>query len=440
MSIAQLFKDFRDNLSVRNAADISSAYASITTRLNKDFRSGLESATAYRRQIGSYGRSTAIHGVSDLDMAYELPWELYEQYRKYQNNGPSQLLQAVRASLKTRYPGTEIKGDGQVVVINFKGFVVEVLPAFVDKEAGGYRFPDSNDGGSWRVCKPVAEMEAVDKRNVETNRNYKHVCKMLRAWKNTHGVAMSGMLIDTLAYNFFGAHTEFNDASYGAYDKLFETLFAYLGGLDHQEFWAAPGSGQRVHPKGKFQSKAKKAAAKCQEARAAESEKKQARLWREVFGRAFPQPVALTKAVANESMAADAEFAEHRPGEQFIEDQHQVDIQYDLVINCEVSKDGRGSLLRRLLLGASVLPQGHSLEFHVESCNVPVPFEMKWKVVNVGHEAIRRQMTRGQIMHDSGKHKLTERTNFGGQHFVEAYVIKNGICVARDLIDVPIEF
>jgi hypothetical protein len=119
-------------------------------RLNKDFRD-LESDTLYRRQIGSYGRCTAIHGISDLDMAFELPWELYEKYRNYQNNGPSQLLQAVRESLKKRYPRTEIKGDGQVVVINFAGFVVEVLPAFVDKDSGGYRFPDANNGGSWRI-------------------------------------------------------------------------------------------------------------------------------------------------------------------------------------------------------------------------------------------------------------------------------------------------
>ncbi|MGN6809026.1 MAG: nucleotide-binding domain-containing protein [Trinickia sp.] len=32
-----------------------------------------------------------------------------------------------------------------------------------------------------------------------------------------------------------------------------------------------------------------------------------------------------------------------------------------------------------------------------------------------------------------------ETANFHGPHFVECYVIKNGVCVARDRIDVPIE-
>jgi hypothetical protein len=31
-----------------------------------------------------------------------------------------------------------------------------------------------------------------------------------------------------------------------------------------------------------------------------------------------------------------------------------------------------------------------------------------------------------------------ENSNFEGAHFVECYIIKDGFCVARDRIDVPI--
>lgn len=431
MTTAQLFQEFRNNLTVKNADAISTAYANITMRLNKDFRD-LESDVLYRRQIGSYGRRTAIHGISDLDMAIELPWSLYEKYKAYQNNGPSQLLQAVRESLKKRYPKTEIKGDGQVVVIKFSGFVVEVLPAFVDKDADGYRFPDANNGGSWRVCKPIQEMDAVEKRNGETSRNYKQVCKMTRAWKNNHGVSMTGMLIDTLVYNFFGQHKEFNSATYSSYDKLMATFFAYLGGLDHQDYWAAPGSGQRVHSKGKFQTKAKKAATKCQEAVDEASMTKKSKLWQDVFGRSFPlHQVQLEKA-----MASDSINIEHVPGEQFIEDMYPVDVSYDLAIDCEVKAVG---LLKRMLAGAQLISRGRDLRFHIEACDVPHPYDVMWKVRNVGAEAQRRKMLRGQIVSDRGGHSLVESTTFGGDHYVEVYIIKDGVCVARDVIDVPIQ-
>lgn len=428
---AALFSLFRSNIAVSNATDISISYANITTRLNKDFWC-IESNLMHRRQVGSYGRGTAIHGISDLDMVFELPWEVYEKYRKYENNGPSQLLQAVRQSLRTRYSKTDIKGDGQVVVIQFANYVVEVLPAFKDTVADGYRFPDSNDGGSWRICKPIKEIDAVDARNTRTTRNYKHVCKMLRAWKNTHGVNMGGLLLDTLVYNFFTQNTSYDTTTYSSYDDLMVSVFSYLGGLEPQEYWAAPGSGQRVHASGKFQSKAKKAAAKCIEAKDAERESRKAKLYREVFGRSFP---STTEVVVKKMESADST---RYTAEEFIEDKFPVDIRYDLDIDSEVTGRGVGAdRLRRLSKIFPWVPVGRSLDFFVESCDVPKPYDLYWKVRNVGPEAERRGI-RGEIYPDGGLERKRETTSFHGDHYVEAYVVKDDVCVARDIIDVRI--
>jgi hypothetical protein len=430
---APLFEQFRSNLVVRNSGAISTAYSNITTRLNKDFWD-VESDLSHRRQVGSYGRRTAINGISDLDMVFELPWSTYEKYRDYKGNGPSQLLQIVRASLKARYPKTEIKGDGQVVVIEFDKFVVEVLPAFVDEERDGYRFADTHDGGTWKVCKPVQEIAAVEKRNGECNRNLKHVCKMIRAWKNQHGVNMGGLLVDTLVYNFFGQTDEYDKATYKSYGALFVSLFTYLGGLEHQDYWAAPGSGQRVHSSGKFQKKAKKAAAKCQEALDADTDKKTIKLYREVFGRVFP--AEMPTVIKTEAIAQD--FSRYTT-EQFVEDVCPVDIRYDLEIDSEVTGDGKAAgKLRRMAEEFNWLPKARSLRFYVERCDVPPPYEILWKVRNVGPEAERRKMIRGQIEPDGGKHQKYEKTDFHGDHYVEAYIVKDGVCVARDLIEVRI--
>ena len=425
-----LFKIFRANIAVGNAGEISTSYANITTRLNKDFWDA-ESDVLHRRQVGSYGRQTAVHGISDLDMIFELPWATYEKHRKYDNNGPSALVQAVRESLLKRYPSTRIKGDGQVVVLPFDKYVVEVLPAFVDEAADGYRFGDSNDGGSWRVCKPVQEMSAVDERNKRTNRNYKHVCKMLRAWKNTNGVSVGGLLLDTLVFNFFSQDKTYDEVNYSGYEDLMVSIFSYIGNLEHQEYWAAPGSGQRVYSNGKFQAKAKKAAAKCVEARDADKEAKKSKLYREVFGRSFPS----TAVVAVEAAKAEA-WADRRPTttEEFIEERFPVDIRYDLEIDCTVSEGGNLNYLSKIF---NWLPVGRGLEFFVRACNVPKPYTLYWKVRNVG-PAAERQGIRGQILIDGGREKRPEQTKFGGAHYVEAYVVKDEVCVARDHIGVPI--
>ena len=77
------------------------------------------------------------------------------------------------------------------------------------------------------------------------------------------------------------------------------------------------------------------------------------------------------------------------------------------------------------------------LNFYISKTDCLQPYEIWWKVRNVGQQAIERKMIRGNIMKINSKYRL-EHTDFAGKHYVECYLIKNGICVARDRIDVPI--
>lgn len=45
----------------------------------------------------------------------------------------------------------------------------------------------------------------------------------------------------------------------------------------------------------------------------------------------------------------------------------------------------------------------------------PKPYDVYWKIRNVGSEAIRRDMVRGNICKESGTHH-TENTEFEGEH------------------------
>ena len=94
MGLADWFRTFCGNLRVRNKATISTRYKNITKRLNTDFWS-TTSDTSHSLYVGSYGRNTAIHGTSDVDMIFELPYSVYLQYNAHLGNGQSSLLQAV---------------------------------------------------------------------------------------------------------------------------------------------------------------------------------------------------------------------------------------------------------------------------------------------------------------------------------------------------------
>ena len=128
-------------------SSISTRTGRIVGRLNSDFRN-LSSDTANCFYAGSYGRNTAVPGLSDIDLIYVLPYETYIQYNAYTGNKQSSLLQAVRASLNKTYPNSAVIADGQIVKINFNDNITyEIVPVF-QKTDGSYTYADSNNGGS----------------------------------------------------------------------------------------------------------------------------------------------------------------------------------------------------------------------------------------------------------------------------------------------------
>ena len=85
----------------------------------------------------------------------------------------------------------------------------------------------------------------------------------------------------------------------------------------------------------------------------------------------------------------------------------------------------------------NVVPRGSTIKFQARH-NVPGPVEVYWKVRNTGEEAITADCIRGQIESDDGTLTRSEPTKYRGRHYVEVYVVKDGICVAVDHQDVII--
>lgn len=124
-------------------------------------------------------------------------------------------------------------------------------------------------------------------------------------------------------------------------------------------------------------------------------------------------------------------------GEQFIDDLGiKTNLTYTVGLDCEVKQDG----FRPFFLKSSSNPlkKKRSLEFFINSCTVPKPYSIKWKVKNTGSEASSLSALRGEITDDAGFERKKENTLYTGTHYVECYVIKDNQCVAKDKINVPI--
>lgn len=291
MSVSDWFSQFCSNIRIDRGRRelIALRAARIVGQLNIDFR-GIDSKTTYRFYVGSYGRNTAITSVSDVDLLYELPITLFSTYNDYAYNGQSALLSAVRNSIKKTYSDTNISGDGQVVVIRFSdGISFDLLPAF--DVGDSYLFADSNGGGTWKSCKPKAELSAFAERNAACNANLVELGRMVRAWRDCNNVPMSGMLIDTLAYQFIGTW-EYRQKSYLYYDWMTRDFFQFLAACNtSQSYWLAPGSGSYVYRSGLFEYKARQAELRAREAidaQAHDYDYTARQKYREIYGTDFP--------------------------------------------------------------------------------------------------------------------------------------------------------
>lgn len=241
MDIGSCFKNFCDKLKLSNGDETlkTSRFHSITKRINLDFW-GTDSDTYHSFYTGSHGRGTDIY-TSDIDMVVVLPYSIYSKYNSYLFNGQSQLLQAVKESISKTYPSTSISGDGQVVDVVFSdGMKFEVVPAFINSDNTTYTYPDTHDGGSWRVMNPKNEITVFNAMNTATNGNLKNFCKMIREWNKINNVFIPGILIDTLVYNFLKNY-EYNDKSYLYYDWFTRDFMQYLISNHEQSKWLVPG-------------------------------------------------------------------------------------------------------------------------------------------------------------------------------------------------------
>ena len=124
--------------------------------------------------------------------------------------------------------------------------------------------------------------------------------------------------------------------------------------------------------------------------------------------------------------------------EEYIEELYPLSLSYRCKVSCIVSGNGwRPKLLTEFLsILRHYLPHNFEIRCTMDYTECPQPYKIFWKVKNVGPEAERRNQIRGQIV-EKGK-TIVEHSNFYGNHYIECYIIKNNMCVAKERINIPI--
>lgn len=199
--IAKGYKTIIPNMNEGVTSTISNRYKTVTKLINEKFWN-INSDTKNSLYVGSYGRGTAI-STSDIDILVCLPESEYIHFNTIKGNSQSRLLQAVCQNILLTYPTSNVRADGQVVIIEFSDNIkFEILPAFKTYN-GTYKYPDSNMGGRWLSTKPKIEQEAIKTKNIDTDGLLNNTCKYIRYIHDNYfsSYYLSGIIIDSFVYN-----------------------------------------------------------------------------------------------------------------------------------------------------------------------------------------------------------------------------------------------
>jgi hypothetical protein len=227
IAVRQRFEQFHRNLALTETqfSDGFTKRNRVVACLNRHYY-GSTSGTDNSLLIGSWGKNTAIRPPRDVDLYFLLPPSVHQRFQSHLWNRQSALLQEVKSILAATYPGTDMRGDGQVVVVRFETYSVEVVPAFL-LTTGRYWICDTHDSGSYKETDPTAEagfIEAVDQAN---NRNLRPLIRMLKAWQAGCAVPIKSFTLELLAADFLGK-SPWRLHDFFWFDWIVRDFFAYL--------------------------------------------------------------------------------------------------------------------------------------------------------------------------------------------------------------------
>jgi hypothetical protein len=348
---------------------------------------------------------------------------------------PKALLKTVKDILlaNQRY-ADKIEPGHRCVTVQYAGeFHLDVVPCvrhngqlYIANKDGDWPLSFGEKVGTWEATDPDGLSAWIGERDDHANGFLIptiRLCKFLRDYKGRpkiKSVILTRLLADRI---FRRQSAEFTDLP-TTLVLVLEDLVAWCDTQPVAPTLYEPTCGAELRLDDTnwdaFCTQIRSLAKRSREAYDADSQEATLARWRDLFGKRFPAPAdrQITATTLDE-------------GEQdlFLDYEIPTEVTGLVTLETEVRKDG---VNLGTIYANTPLEKGLDLYFRVASTTVPRPYDIYWKVKNSGREAMAAKALRGEInkAQDGPLPSKKESTAYTGSHYVEVYLVKDGVCVA----------
>lgn len=443
MKMLDYFKQFLEesvNLNQTRLNDLDSRVDRITEALKS--APALDGRVLDTVPQGSWAHQTIIRPADGLEFDADLLLQVAEDLEW--NDSPRSYANAVWTALSNHstYGMMGTKKDRCVRVTYANDCHVDVVPYVI--LSSGREVIINRTTNEFEDTNPIGFTDWIQEKDTLTNGNLRKVIRLLKYLRDHRSaVRIKSILLTTMVGTVADQWRTFDPNYYKDVPTtllhLVEDLDAWLQARVTRPSISDPSCPQTTFDHRwtdenyrVFRDRIHTLAPKIRDAYDAGTPAHSITAWQEVFGPAFPSILSSAKAAATTTALTKASWsppATRAPGEVFIEEKFPVSATHTVRISAKIATPRNRAERRSLRARAGRVRKQCILEFSVDYTDVAEPFHVYWKVRNHGDEARTRGQLRGQIV--PGARQRRESTAYTGHHYVECYIVKNGVCVAR---------
>lgn len=425
-----LQKDFESFLS---DIEPSSSTVQLISSAQNSLRSYLEGHESYVDVCedtflsGSYAKHTAIRPAKDddnrdVDIVVNTNHDIT-------SNSADAIIELRDALLdSSKYESARLQSHS--VGISLSKLDIDVVPLATD---GGDWYIGDIDNGNWTKTDPKGHLEWSSQVDKEHDGKYKPVVKILKWWRREKcpdgerwpkGIALEKIVSDCFPEDV----SHYEDIVIGVFQNLVDEykLDISMGLVPQIEDPSVPGNdlaaGYSIADFRGFINEVESALKILNEEGSTNTS------WRKVLGGRFPSGQTHSSASLSTIRLMSLEDAlrvSHRqsPPWKIIARKPSLMVAADVTF-----PDGS---TERISGNDALIPKGCQIDYKVCRSRVLAGLPVRWEIVNTGQEAYDANCPRGEFeISNITQGGRREETAYSGRHYVKAYVLKNGRCVA----------